>query len=398
MRLAVLALGMFAIGTDTFVIAGILGDIGRDLDVSTSAAGQLVTAFALAYALLSPLLATATASWPRRRVLLVALAVFTLGNLATAMAPNYTVALIARIVTAVGAALYAPNASAAGTSLVPPERRARALALVSGGLGAAMAIGAPLGTWLGGHTGWRATLWLVTALGAIAFVGVAAALRDLPAVESVPLRERLRPLGTLAAQRVLAVTLGLYVAAYTVYPYLEEILGNATDGSAGLLAWALTAFGVGTFGGAVIAGGVTDRFGSRRVVVGGLAGVGAALLLLAVVEDSFPAALATLVVWGAAAWSAALAQIHRMIALAPHSAPVYVSLNASVQYAGIALGSALGGSLLHSTGAHALPAYAGLLLLAVAAFAALTTRSEARVVASGADTANAEHRAVLVAE
>ncbi|MDI2126504.1 MFS transporter [Yinghuangia seranimata] len=382
MRLVVLALGMFAIGTDTFVIAGILGDVGADLDVSTAAAGQLVTAFALAYAVLSPLLAAATASWPRRRLLLTALAVFTLGNAATALAPTYPVALVARVLTAAGAALYAPNAAAAAASLVAPERRARALAVVSGGMGTAMAAGAPLGTWLAGHADWRATLWLVTALGTVALAGLAASLRGVPTPPAVPLRERLRPLGTFSVQRVLVVTFWIYIGVYAIYPYLGDLIADATHGSPGRLAWALTAFGVGSLIGAPFAGHIIDRYGSRRVIVVGVTGIATAIMLLTVADATFATTAAALILWGATGWSATLAQQHRIIALAPQSAPIYVSLNSSVQYTGIAVGSAIGGPLLAAVGKNGLLIYTGAFLLAAAAFAATTSRTSARTVAS----------------
>lgn len=380
MRLAIFALGSFAIGTDTFVMAGILGGIGSDLRVSTSTAALLVTVFALAYALLSPLLATATASWPRRRVLLTALTVFTVGNAATALAPGYGTAMAARVLTAAGAAMYVPNAAAAGASLVPPERRARALAIVSGGLGVAMTVGAPVGTWLGGHTGWRNVMWLVTVLGAIALAGVAVAIPQVPDVPAVPLRERLRPLGGAAVQRILVVTFVMYVGVYSVYPYLGEVLHHATGGAAGRLAWLLTAFGLGSLIGSAAAGPVIDRYGSQRVLVTGLLGIAVAELAVATAGDSYPVAFAALVVWGVSGWSAYLSQQHRLIALAPHSAPVYVSLNSSAQYIGVAAGSAVGGPLLGGLGAHALPLLMAGVLLLDTAFAAATGGRRGRTV------------------
>lgn len=106
---AVLALGTFAVGTDMFVIAGLLPDISRSLDISLAAAGQLVSVFSFAYALLSPVLAALTTSWSRRRVLVIALCVFAMGNVATALAPTYALALVSRLLAAAGAAAGAPR-------------------------------------------------------------------------------------------------------------------------------------------------------------------------------------------------------------------------------------------------------------------------------------------------
>ncbi|MDW6061874.1 MFS transporter [Streptomyces sp. FXJ1.4098] len=185
LRLLLLALGTFAVGTDSMVMAGILGLISRDLDVSVPTAGQMVTVFALAYALLAPVLATLTARWPRRQLLLTALTVFTAANALSALAPTYPLLLATRVLAAAGAALYTPTANAVATSLVPPERRGRALATVLGGMTVATALGVPLGTWIG-RTDWRLTMWLVVALGAAALAGQALLLRELPGTPGAP--------------------------------------------------------------------------------------------------------------------------------------------------------------------------------------------------------------------
>ncbi|MER7365663.1 MFS transporter, partial [Nonomuraea wenchangensis] len=144
-RLYPLAVGNFALGTGMFVTAGLLPPISADLGVSRSAAGQLMTVFALAYAVLSPLLAALTARMPRRRLLLLAMGVFVAGNVLTALAPTYALVLATRVIAAAGAAMFTPTASGVANALSTPERRGRALALVMGGLSVSSAIGVPLG-------------------------------------------------------------------------------------------------------------------------------------------------------------------------------------------------------------------------------------------------------------
>src|SRR5260221_10373640 len=128
------------------VTAGILPLVARDLDVSISVAGQMVTVFALSYGILAPVLATVTARWPRRRALLTALAVFSAANALTALAPSYDALLATRVLAAVGAALYTPTANAVATTLVPAERRGRATGGGGGGAAAPTPPGGPLGT------------------------------------------------------------------------------------------------------------------------------------------------------------------------------------------------------------------------------------------------------------
>ncbi|MYR55389.1 MFS transporter, partial [Streptomyces sp. SID625] len=161
---ALLAFGTFVVGTDAFVVAGVLPDIARSLRLSLGAAGQLVTVFAIAYALGSPLLAALTAHWSRRTVLVTALVVFAAGNAATAVAPDYVTVLAARVVAALGAALYTPNAATTAGALAGDRHRGRAFSVVNIGLTSSLVLGAPLGTAVGESYGWRATMWLVTIL------------------------------------------------------------------------------------------------------------------------------------------------------------------------------------------------------------------------------------------
>src|SRR5579859_4212986 len=122
-RLLVLALGMFAVGTDSFVIAGVLPQIARAFDVPIGAAGQMTTVYAITYALLAPAIAAIAARVPRKTLLLSSLAVFVVANLATAFAPSFAFALVMRAAAGVGAAMFAPTATGAAATLVAPEKR-----------------------------------------------------------------------------------------------------------------------------------------------------------------------------------------------------------------------------------------------------------------------------------
>ncbi|MEV5296778.1 MFS transporter [Amycolatopsis methanolica] len=132
-RIGALTIATFAVGTDAFVVNGVLPELARSLDVSVGEAGQLVSVFAIAYAVLSPVLAAPTGNWPRRTVLLAALGVFVLDNSITALAPDYGLALASRVIAAAGAAAVTPTASTAAAALAPPERRGRANPVRGGG-------------------------------------------------------------------------------------------------------------------------------------------------------------------------------------------------------------------------------------------------------------------------
>src|SRR5436309_9024094 len=148
-RVILLAAGMFALGLDAYVLAGVLPGIAGDLHAPVGDTGLIVTAFTLAYAFLSPVLATLTASWNRRWVLLSSLTLFTLANIGSAAARTLAVLMVTRVLAGIGAGLYVPTAAATAASLAGPDRRGRALALVAGGLQTATVVGVPVGALIG---------------------------------------------------------------------------------------------------------------------------------------------------------------------------------------------------------------------------------------------------------
>jgi len=172
MPLALYALtaGAFGIGVTEFVIMGLLIDVGKDLGVSITAAGLLISGYALGVVLGAPLLGIATARLPKKPLLLALMVVFTLGNAACALAPDYWTLMAARVVTAFAHATFFGVGSVVATSLVAPDKKATAIAVMFTGLTAATILGVPFGTWLGQHSGWRSTFWAVTLIGIVAVV------------------------------------------------------------------------------------------------------------------------------------------------------------------------------------------------------------------------------------
>ncbi|KRV50301.1 MFS transporter [Wenjunlia vitaminophila] len=340
-RLLPLALATFAVGTDSYVIAGLLPSIAADLGVSTPAAGQLVTVFALTMALSAPLVGALTSGLDRRSTLLIALGVFVAGNAATALATNYEMAMAARVVTAVGAGVINSAASSTAAAIVPPERRGRALAFVLGGLTLATALGLPLGT-LVGRADWHVTLWAVAGTGLLAAVGIAV---GLPAVTlpAASLSDRLRPLGQGRVLSLLAVTSLAFLGAYTLYTYIAPALRDATDGDESLLTLLLLTWGVGILAGNIAAGRLVDRHAPARVLTGPLALAALALALTPLATRALVPALVWSAVWGATLGVVVVPQQHRLIALGSAAAPVLLALNSSALYLGMALGGGLGG-------------------------------------------------------
>lgn len=355
-RLLWLAGGAFAIGTGSLIVTGILPDLAAGLRVPVDTAGLLLTVFALAYAIGSPLLSTVLGDGDRRRVLAGAMAVFGLANLAAAFAGDFALVMAARVVMALAAGVYMPAANAVAVALVPPERRGRAIALVTGGMTVSLILGVPFGTAMVAFGGWHLAFLLVALLSGLAVAGI---LWKLPAGlprGSNTLRERLAVATRGDVLLALATTMLWTTGAFTLYTYIAPFL-SAHAGIAGpWLGAALIVSGIGSALGNQLGGWASDRFGPERTLRIVLVVLAAALGSASLVALALPPATAILVmplvmlVWSAAGWAGHPSQMSRLAAMAPDAAVVALSLNASALYFGIAAGAALGQQVLRQAG------------------------------------------------
>ncbi|MEU0397588.1 MFS transporter [Streptomyces sp. NPDC006208] len=391
--LPVLAVGAFAIGTDTFVVAGVLPEVARDLHAGLADTGWVSTVFALTYAVLAPVLGALTGRLERRAVLLISLTGFVLGNAASALAPTLGLLLAARIATAASAALYIPAASATAGFLAAPERRGRALAVVLGGLSAATVAGVPFGTWLAADVDWRATFWMLAGLGAACAAAVALCLPQVRLPGAPGLAARLAPARNLQVLLTVVTTLLFMTGGYLALTYIGAVLAPATGGDGTTLALLLLVFGVTATAGTVLGGRATDRWGATPVLTVALVGLAVVLGTLPYSRDGQGGAVIAMALWGLAAMATQPPQQHRLFTIEPGSGPLLLSLNSSATFAGISLGGFLGGQLIAHGGADGLdtlgPAGAGLVVLAVllAPAVARTARGGAGAAGNGASDA-----------
>ena len=344
--LAWLTLGAFAIGTEGFMIAGLLPALAHDLDVGLPAAGHLVTAFSLAYALGAPVVAVLTAGLERKRLLAVAMGSFALANLLAALAPSYAGLMGARLLLALSASGFMPAAGGYAARLGGPERQGRALSMVIAGLTVAIVAGVPLGVLLGDALGWRATFLGVAGVAAFSLLGILARLpRQAPGVVA-SLGERMALARSADVLSVLATTVLTVASTFIVYTYLGVFMQEITGLDPRGLAAVLLVFGVASAAGTRVAGSAADHWGARRTVIWGCGLVLLAYLALALGAALEQAAMAVLLpailLWGFASWGVITAQQARLVALAPDLAPVSLSLNSSAIYLGSATGAAMG--------------------------------------------------------
>jgi predicted MFS family arabinose efflux permease len=324
------------------MIAGLLPTIADHLGIGLAAAGWLVICFSGVYAVTAPLAAALVASFERRSVLIAGMALFALGNLACAVAPDFTTLIAARLVTAVAAGLYMPAAMAYAGVSVPPQQRGRALGLVGGGITASLVLGVPLGTWIGTVGNWRWPFIVVAALGALAIVGFLVGVPRRAGAPGASIGKRLSVLKLPRIQATLGVTVLWATGAFTVYTFIAPLVARAAGWGPESLPPVMLSWGIAASLGSVGGGWAIDRFGARRVATVGIVLAGAAMAALSELVTMPAASLAMLLLWALAGWAVNPAQQTRLIAAEPAVAQISLSFHASSLYLGSALGSLLG--------------------------------------------------------
>jgi DHA1 family inner membrane transport protein len=347
--LYLLMLCNLTIGTGAFVINGILGAVSTSLDVSVAAAGQAMTAYALATALLGPMALLATGRWPRRRAMVLAMAVFGAGNVLCAAASTLPVLFAGRVLMGVGAS-FTPLAAGIVVAMVAPEKRGRALALIFLGMSLSYVIGMPIGAWLGLEYGWRVPVLVVAGAAALCCIALARLVpRDI-AAPGASLAGAALHLRRPAVLWTLALTLFYFVAIFVVFAYIGPVLLALNDMSNAQLSLALMGFGLAGVAGTLLGGWANDRFGAQRTLTWQLTTL-AVMMLLVPLTRGHPAFTAgAFVIWGVAGFGMMTPQQSRLALLAPQSAPLLMSLNTSMLYFGTALGAAVGGVVSATVG------------------------------------------------
>ncbi|WP_328392690.1 MFS transporter [Streptomyces sp. NBC_00390] len=259
LALLALAVGAFGIGTTEFVIMGLLPQVAGDFGVSIPTAGLLVTGYALGVVLGAPLMTALGTRVTRKRMLMVLMGLFVIGNLLSAIAPTFGLMLTGRVVASLAHGAFFGIGSVVAADLVAPGKKAGAIAMMFTGLTVANVVGVPLGTFIGQSAGWRATFFIVAALGVLGLAGVAKLVPDMPKPEGVRLRHELAAFRNAQVLLAMAMTVlgfgGVFAAITYITPMMTEVAGFA-DSS---VTWLLVLFGLGMVGGNLVGGRFADK-------------------------------------------------------------------------------------------------------------------------------------------
>lgn len=344
-KILLLVVGMFALGLDAFVISGLLPYISQDLNVSIASAAQAVTAFTLCYALSAPIFATLLSGKEIKNILLLALLIFTCGNVLSALSTSFTLLILSRCIAGVGAGIYSPLAVASAAALVKPEQKGTALSLALGGMSMGVVLGVPLGLLIATKINWQGTLWLIVALGIIGMTAIQFKFPKIKAQTPPTLIERISILKNHNVAAIVGISFLTAVSSLGLYTFISLIVTNLHA------RYSLTEYfwvwGLGGMIGSFAVGKIIDKTKAPQVVMIFILILLTTTLLAIPITIKLPIiSFVPFLLWGIMGWASQTPQQHALINVEPRHAATAVALNSSINYLGGAFGAILGGILL----------------------------------------------------
>ena len=344
-KIWILTIGMFALGMDAYIVAGLIPSISKSFNKSSSAIGQGVTVFTLFFSISAPIFSTILAKSPVKKILIIALSVFTLSNIITAISMNYMLYIVSRAIAGLGAGVFSPIAISASNHLVSEKNKGKAIAFTVGGMSVGTVIGVPLGLEIANISNWRFAMLIIIVISFIALISISILMPKFK-IETPPnLKDRFQLFLNKHVLRVISVTLCAAIASLGLYTYLADIIKTNTDTKN--LTYYLTAWGIGGLIGSFGIGFIIDRFKNTRFVMLII------LILLALIFSLIPISinlpilgLIPFILWGAMGWATQAPQQHILLKKHPEYGGSAVALNSSINYLGSAMGSAIGGIIL----------------------------------------------------
>lgn len=345
-KVYILAMAAVTVGSVELIVGGILPIIAEAMQVGTGTAGQLITVFALVYAVSGPVLLSLTAKYERKKLYLLSLLLFSLGNVLTFISPDFTWMMIARVITASSASLVIVLSLTITPKLVEPAYRARALGVIFMGISSSLVLGVPIGIVLTNLIGWR-FVFLVIALLTVGAMGlVIKFIEPIENEEVLPLRMQIKALGNFKIGSAHLAMMFMLAGHYTLYAYFTPFLQTTMGLNQSWISITYFIFGVAAVSGGAIGGTLADKIGVQKTILFVIGTFAVVLFLLPYATFSYPFFLVVMVIWGAFSWGLAPPQQEYILQTDPETAGIHQSFNNSALQVGIALGSGIGGFAL----------------------------------------------------
>lgn len=376
LALLALAIGAFGIGTTEFVIMGLLPEVSDTFDVSIPTAGYLVSGYALGVMLGAPLMTVLGTRVSRKRMLMLLMGLFVIGNVLSALAPVFGVMLLGRVVASLAHGAFFGIGAVVAAALVAPQRQAAAISMMFTGLTVANVVGVPLGTFLGQQVSWRASFLAVAALGVIGLIGVAKLVPDLPRPEGVRLRHELAAFRNVQVLLAMAMTVLGFGGVFAAVTYIAPMMTHAAGYADSSVTWLLVLFGIGMVGGNLIGGKFADRALMPMLYVS-LAALAVTLAVFTVTAQNKVGAAITLMLIGGLGFATVPPLQKRVLDQASGAPTLASAVNIGAFNLGNALAAWLGGLVIGAGHAYTSTNWVGAALAASAlALAVLSSTLE----------------------
>ncbi|MEV5599958.1 MFS transporter [Streptomyces sp. NPDC052299] len=382
LALLALAIGAFGIGTTEFVVMGLLPEVAAEFQVSIPAAGFLATGYALGVVLGAPLMTALGTKVSRKRMLMILMGLFIVGNVVTAAAPVFEVMVVGRVIASLAHGAFFGIGAVVAADLVAPQKKAGAIALMFTGLTVANVVGVPVGTYIGQHSGWRVTFFLVAALGVLGLLGVARLVPEQPRAEGVRLRQEVAAFRNVQVLLAMAMTVLGFGGVFAAITYITPMMTETAGYPASAVTWLLVLFGLGMVGGNLVGGRYADRRPTLMLSVS-LGGLALVLALFTLTAHNKIAAALTLVLIGAFGFATVPPLQKRVLDQAVDAPTLASAMNIGAFNLGNALAAWLGGLVIGAGLGYTAPNWVGAALAASALVLALVSSTlERRTTAS----------------
>jgi len=333
----------FLIGTSQFVIVGILDKVAAYAGVSVATAGQLITAFALASAIGTPLVMVVTAKLDRRRQLLLALTIFLLGIVTTLALPGFGFLMASRVILGVGTGVFIVTAYAITAKLASPGRQGEAMSNISMGFSASLVFGVPIGRVIAATYEWQMIFWGIGFLGLLGSLAIVRLLPTMSGETPAPLSKQFALLKRPSIAAALGITFFVFIGYSVVNTYITPFLVALRPMSEQEMSSILFALGIASLIGSKLGGLLADRLGIPRTLFGSMAVQTLSLALVSVTSGSVSFTILLIMLWATSAWTFGLTQSFNIVSLAPEASGIMLSLNSSFVQLGFAVGAGIGG-------------------------------------------------------
>ncbi|MDR7001425.1 MFS transporter [Neobacillus niacini] len=375
-KIYILALISFLVGTSQYIISGILDKMADALGVSIGAAGQLITVFSLAYAIGTPILMVLTAKMERRKLLIYSLFVFIVGNLLSVIVPGYGLFMITRIIMALSTGVAVVTVLSIAAKIAPANKKASSIATVVMGFTASLIIGVPIGRFITSTYGWK---FVFIGIALLVLLVIFIVLNTIPKMNgdaSIPLTRQIAMFKQPKIALALSITFFLMTGYGIIFTYLSPFLVNTVGMSDHLISITLLVLGVASLFGSKLGGLSADKRGVIFTLKRGLLVNVTSLVVLLFVSHSIIAVFIILTVWSFAGWSSGATQQYNLATISPESSDVLLGLNQSMMQLGFAVGAGLGGVIVGQISLTSIPWFSALSVM----FASITTFGLSRLL------------------